>query len=49
MDVFVVERVFDVAVQIANVRTGFDGEFLVNVFGPDELAPLLPVYVINKK
>lgn len=42
MDVLVVQRVLDVAVQVAHVAARPDGEFLLDVLGPDELAPHLP-------
>jgi hypothetical protein len=42
MDVFVIEGVLHVTVQVTYVRTRLDGELLVNVLGPDEFAPLLP-------
>lgn len=42
MDVFVIEGVFDVAVQVTYVRTRLDGELLLDVLCPDKFAPLLP-------
>lgn len=44
MDVLVVERVFHVTVQVANVRTCFDGKLFLDVLGPDKFAPLLPKF-----
>jgi hypothetical protein len=43
MDVFVIEGVFDVAVQVTYVRTRLDGELLLDVLCPDKFAPLLPL------
>lgn len=42
MDVFVIEGVLHVTVQVTYVRTRLDGELFVDVLGPDEFAPLLP-------
>ena len=43
MDVFVIEGVFDVTVQVPDVRTRLDGKFLFNVFCPDKFTALLPI------
>ena len=50
MNILVVECVLDVAVQVTNVRAGFNGKLLVNVLGTDKFATFLPfkkMYIYN--